>query len=348
MPQGRRKRLPHATQQVRAQASPARNAAGAAQAPPARNAAGAAQQATHRRQPTTTTKPKAQRPVAPGPSKPVPAELTLEGLASYKLASVEEFAVAGAWQKFLGAFGLRKTRSLEIEAEGVEVADLPLNQVLATIRQAFHDVGGPLESANLPLVQEGYEILNHYRDEVIRQLQQSSDDRPANIKPVEPQIYLLWKIYYLRGIRYIWNDSDTTAALLEATANAGANTSAGKPPTINTVTVAAPPPATATGDVKTLETNIQALQAQLDSLTKAMAGSGGAALTYAGATLRGIEFVSAFDRPLAFGYEPIAWNALKQLKKGDPDPNTGQLPKEDMVVFDRGLRKLCSETGVEP
>jgi hypothetical protein len=254
--------------------------------------------------------------------------------------------VAGAWQKFLGAFGLRKTRSLEIEAEGVEVADLPIDQVLATIRQACHDVGGPLGSANLSLVQEGYDILNHYRAAVISQLRESSGNGLANIEPVTPQIYLLWKVYYLRGIRYIWNDSDATAALLEATANLGA-TSGGAPSTINTITVAAPPPATATGDVKTLETEIQTLQARLDSLTKAIAG-GGAALTYAGATLRGIEFVSAFDRPLAFGYEPIAWNALKQLKKGDPDPNTGQPAKEDMVVFDRGLRKLCSETGVEP
>jgi hypothetical protein len=296
--------------------------------------------------PAATAKPKVQRPATSAPPTPMPAELTLEGLASYKLASVQEFAVAGAWQKFLGAFGLRKTRSLEIEAEGVEVADLPLNQVLASIRQACHDVRGPLGSANLLLVQEGYDILNHYRDAVISQLQESSSNGPVNIKPVNPQIYLLWKVYYLRGIRYIWNDSDATAALLEATANVGA-TSGGAPSTINTVTVAAPPPATATGDVKTLETEIQTLQARLDSLTKAIAG-GGAALTYAGATLRGIEFISAFDRPLAFGYEPIAWNALKQLKKGDPDPNTGQPAKEDMVVFDRGLRKLCSETGVEP
>jgi len=91
------------------------------------------------------------------------------------------------------------------------------------------------------------------------------------------------------------------------------------------------------------------LQAQLDSLTKAMAGSGGAALTYAGATLRGIEFVSAFDRPLAFGYEAIGWNVgLASVKKGDTDPQTGQPATEQKIEVTNDFRKLCTETGVEP
>src|SRR5262249_11093959 len=132
----------------------------------------------------------------PAGATPLPAPLMLEGLASYKLASVDEFAAAGAWQKFLSAFGWQKTRSLQIEAEGVEVADLPLDQVLSTISKICRDQTSRLANPNFGLLQEGYAILGTYKDDIQRELLKSTDTSQIAVKDVTPVIYLLWKVYY--------------------------------------------------------------------------------------------------------------------------------------------------------
>jgi hypothetical protein len=258
--------------------------------------------------------------VNPPASRDLPA-LSLAGLASYKLASADELQatwfVPSLWQSFLGSFGLRNTSSLEIEAEAVEIADLPLAQVLKTLHQACQDPNGILGASQIGLVQEAYEMLEAYNTELKEKLKKPLPD-------VNPQIYLIRKVYYLRGIRYIWKDSRTTAALLEAAKNTAPQPTA--PPTINTVTIANTPPTTtapaATSIGSEVQAQLDALKAEQAAQAKALASGTNAqfALSYAAATVRGIELVTAFDRPLAFWIRSDGVERSHTAKKRRDEP----------------------------
>jgi hypothetical protein len=279
----------------------------------------------------TKKKPAAANKPSPGGVNPPQSQdlpaLSLAGLASYKLASADELQatwfVPSLWQSFLGSFGLRNTSSLEIEAEGVEIAELPLDQVLKTLRQACLDPNSVLGTEQIDLLLYAYRMLANYN----QQLQKSVGH---GVPSISPEIYLLRRIYYLRGIRYIWKDSRTTAALLEAARNTAPQPTA--PPTINTVTIANTPPTTTASAATSIGSEVQAqldaLKAEQAAQAKALSSGTNAqfALSYAAATARGIELVTAFDRPLAFGYEALGWNWN---------------PLTDKNPYDKGLRKLC-------
>ncbi|MFO1129645.1 MAG: hypothetical protein U1E66_14565 [Rhodospirillales bacterium] len=78
------------------------------------------------------------------------APLALVGLPSYTLASVDNFSLAGtaptAFANFLAAIGWRQTSSLRVEAEGVEIADLPNDKFFAAISKACHEPGNPFSN----------------------------------------------------------------------------------------------------------------------------------------------------------------------------------------------------------
>ena len=123
----------------------------------------------------------------------------------------------------------------------------------------------------------------------------------------KPELYMMVAVYYLRGIRYIFSDTRAYAAELEAAANAKIP-AALQPPTVPNISmnVVTAPQGTTKPDAVTAQ--MLALQTQMDALRSAVMSNSNiqVAATYAHATARGIEFVDLFQRPLAFGYVPLA------------------------------------------
>ena len=148
----------------------------------------------------------------------------------------------------------------------------------------------------------GYNIMQNWWT------QRRDDARWGAIAGFDPRLYLIAKVYYLRGLRYIYNDTTASAATFTAALNtrlAATNT----PPA---ATAASPNPTLAVAN----DTNAD-LDARIAALTKAIGDMGdklasnnniNVGASAARATAEGVEIVQLFERPVAFGYEPLAEN----------------------------------------
>jgi hypothetical protein len=240
------------------------------------------------------------------------APLELAGLPSYSLGSIDNVTLAGSaptgFANFLATIGFRRSTSLNVEAEGVEVATLPADEFAAAIRKACTSSGNPFSDPQLAKAAMTFadaELYSHAKTR--HKAQQRPSDQSVAYRP---RLIMLRKVYYLRGIRYIFSDTRAYSALIEAAASGKIPTASQPPatPNISMNVVTAPQSGVQASNPDAMTTAMAALQSQIDSLRAAISSNANIQIagTYAHATARGIEFVELFQRPLAFGYTPIA------------------------------------------
>jgi hypothetical protein len=121
---------------------------------------------------------------------------------------------------------------------------------------------------------------------------------------------MLRKVFYLRGIRYIFSDTRAYSAILAAAAS-GKLPAAQQPPATPNISmsiVAAPQSGAQGSKPDAAAAQLAALQQQIDGLRAAISSTSNIQVsgTFARATARGIEFLDLFERPLAFDYVPVA------------------------------------------
>jgi len=261
-----------------------------------------------------------------------PGSLPLAAFPGYTLASVDQAGLAAflptAMASFLAALGLRETHYFRIQAEAVEVAELPFDAMLGEVAAACRRGSGVLAQggqAAAGVVSTAYDQLASWRGARVRAARRISEQAATEVPVVEPKIALVWRIFYLRGIRFVVEDSRvvTLAAQLALQNQFPAGVT---PPSVPQVTVAntfAPaaggPPQP--GNVAGQDAAIAALRTQIQDLQRAIGtgtgtGTGTAtqfAANLARAASQGIDLVQLFDRPLAFGYQAL----FADLRPGD-------------------------------
>jgi hypothetical protein len=222
-------------------------------------------------------------------------------------------AMPSAFANFFAAMGIRQSDALEIEAEGIEIADLPEESFASAIRAACNDPASIFHDRS-----RAYALLTLANGEL-----QKNSTGPS----YEPALYLLKRVYYLRGIRYILKDSRAYVALLEASSNAKIPSTA-PAPTLPAVSVNVVQPNQTSGTTQDETTaQLSALQNQIDSLRAALVNTSNQqfAGTFARATAQGIEFVDLFQRPMAFGYFPFG----------------------EKLEAEKGFSAFCADVGVQ-
>lgn len=287
-----------------------------------------------------------QAPTTP-PGEPASGggNLPLAAFPGYTLASIDQSALSAglptAWANFLGGFGLRRTSFLRMEAAGVEYADLPLDAALQAIGRACDQYGGYFGQGGTGPAADQLMIRG------LQKLEAYAGDRP-----VQPRLAVVTRIYYLRGVRFIIDDSRAAAAILQATLQnrlpagvtapaitnvtvqpAGGQGSGGSGGGSGGGTPSTAASASLSAKVDELNTTIQALRSAVASQTNA-----GLAGMAAHATARGVELVQAFERPLAFGYDAI-WTGRGTIQVDQPD---GRITRTN------GLNTLCQVGAMPP
>ena len=245
-------------------------------------------------------------------------------MPAYTLASVDQTAFAaffpGMVTSFFASMGLRSTSYLRLEAEAVEIAEVPFDEFRAIIYSACQadtsqtQFGGD-GRGGAGVVQAAVGQFEQWRGERITANSAGGWNASLPTASVEPYIGVLRRVFYLRGIRFIVEDSRAAAAFGQA---AIANTfpTGSQPISVPSVTVnansipaGAPAPAAgSTGAAIAAQTAmIAGLQAQIDQLRTGLATGSNAqiAASFARATAVGVELVQVFDRPLAFGYQAM-------------------------------------------
>jgi hypothetical protein len=267
--------------------------------------------------PETTPDKKDVPPLQPAGSEGL-APLALAGLPSYSLASIDNLSLAGTvptkFANFLAAIGWRETTSLRVEAEGVEIAKLPTDDFVAALNATCNR---PDSVFNNPrLARSSLELaIDELKGHAIKRREEAA--KQGIELPEKPvlRLYILREVYYLRGIRYIANNSKAYAMLVEAAARSGVKDAA-RPPTVPTIAmnVIQPTPTGSQGAPPATSADVAALQQQIDALRTAVSSNANIQVggTFARATARGIEFVELFQRPLAFGYVAL-------ISKNEPD-----------------------------
>ena len=234
--------------------------------------------------------------------------LELIGMPKYGLAAVDQGSLAAvvpaSLARFLAALGFSRSVNLTVEAVGLEMATLPLDTITSVVHDACVGGHGTMGNRGFGNVVQtaGYNIMQNWWT------QRRDDARWGAIAGFDPRLYLIAKVYYLRGLRYIYNDTTASAATFTAALNtrlAATNT----PPA---ATAASPNPTQAVAN----DTNAD-LDARIAALTKAIGDMGdklasnnniNVGASAARATAEGVEIVQLFERPVAFGYEPLAEN----------------------------------------
>jgi hypothetical protein len=267
--------------------------------------------------------------------------LPLAALPGYSLASVDQVSL-GAFvpevvASFFGALGLRQTSFLRMEAEGIEVAELPLADFLDALAQGC---SSPTVQARrnryADAVAVGYTLFHAQRD---RRLQEGS----SNTAVPDTSMLIMRRVFYMRGVRFIVSDSRVgTAALQAATRSTipSGNTPMQLPGvTVNTnvapVTQGTPAAGSPAEAAAANAAAITALQGQMEQLRGAIASGGNTqiSLGLARAAGTGIELVQLFDRPLAFGYQAVEIDAKVTPPVGDKPASAP------------GLAPLCALAG---
>lgn len=269
-----------------------------------------------------------QLPAAAADAPPAEA-LALAALPGFTLAATDGATLGGVLPgptaSLAAALGLRQQRGLRLEAEGVELAELPLDQIRAIVAAACggdpgRSVFGGDGAGGHGLVALGYAILDQQRGE---------RGPAARAAAPQPILALLRRVVYLRGVRFVVTDRLVASALLQAAAPApAAEDGAPVPlPALRTRADAARAP----GDARAAETAaaLAALQDQIEQLRGALAAAGGAQLGigFVRAAATGIELVQLFDRPLAFGYQAVFVDARRDRQApASPDNLDGLRP----------------------
>ncbi len=261
--------------------------------------------------------------------------LELAGLPKYTLSALDQGGLAGAvpqaFASFFAALGFTKSQYLTVEAVGIEMAELPLDTFGNVIARACSGSGGVFGSAN----REAF-AARAFNAAYAQWLGKGLDTR------FKPQLVIPRKIYYLRGIRYIYNDSSAVAAALSAAFTnhfpAGVT-----PPTSPTLPAPAPAGGVAPGGPQAAsQAQIDALRQQIADLQKAVTSATGTGIagSFARATAVGVEMVDLFDRPVAFGFEPIA-EEYSLTWRERPDGRGGML--RDPEISAGAIGKFCAD-----
>lgn len=285
----------------------------------------------------TTTGVAFYRQEADTAKKPVPEGApSLVALPGYTLASVDQFSlglfVPDAILSFFGALGLRNTSFMRVEAEGVEAAELPMSDLVSAMQAACRE---PIvrDQRNAQAVSLAYDTLAQQRAARIR-----NGARAAEMKPV---LIMPRRVFYMRGIRFVIDNTRAMVVTAQAAVShpQPAGVTAPGLPAININNNVKPPddgktPAGGRGEAETGNAaRITAIQQQLDQLRTGLASGSNIQLaaSFARATATGVELVQLFDRPLAFGYQPVAVDA-------EVTPGVNGTPTSS-----RGLAPLCDQ-----
>lgn len=269
--------------------------------------------------------------------------LTIAAFPGYSLATVTQVSGAAfmpeAFATFLAGIGIRNTTSLEMEAIGVEMADVPLENAIAAIREACSAGGslggGGYNEAAWTLVQTAHYQLESWRAE--RGSQRGMWQAAA---PVDARMFVPWRIYYLRGIRFIIKDTYAVSAVAQAAARLSARAGAATPPPIQSVQVTNAPSAGAAEPA-----GAPGLLQQVEAMRTAIAGAGTPQFiaSLAQATARGVELVQLFDRPLAFGHQSF-WVPVQYQRGADGTAARD----ENGQRLTRGFEPVCAIARVAP
>lgn len=241
--------------------------------------------------------------------------LEIAALPKYTLASVDQAALSGAvpspTASFLASFGFTQSKYLTMEAVGVEIAELPVDTVTSIVQQACADPNSLFGSSGR---RDTVQRVGFYSMQAWWEVRkQDAEGKP--IADFKPQLYLLHKVLYMRGIRYIFNDQKAASAVLSAAlanqfpAGVTPPTAPAPPPPSPTPNAAPASDTTGTGNAA-LKAQIDALNAQIAALRSSTAQNGNTNIagSFARATAQGVELVELFERPMAFGYVAFAEN----------------------------------------
>lgn len=244
---------------------------------------------------------------------------TLAALPGYTLASVDQYTLAGlvpgTVASFFAALGLRHTSYLQMQAEGVEVAELPFVDLIDTLEQACRALAaGSRGLRYVRAVNFAYDTFAAQREDRLR-------NRLEPSAPVNPIFAVPRRVFYMRGVRFVIDDSRAAAAFAQAAVRNPLPTGASAVPlpavSIN-ANLAPPSNANAPGEAANAA-RITALQQQIDQLRSVLGN--GSNVQFAGsvarATATGVELVQLFDRPLAFGYQAFFVPAGVARVKGE-------------------------------
>jgi hypothetical protein len=256
--------------------------------------------------------------------------LEIATLPKYTLASVDQAALSGAvpspMASFLASLGFIQSKYLTMEAIGIEIAELPVDTFAEAVQSACSDpqsVFGPTKRDRVQRI--GYNAMYAW-------YLKREQDAGEKIAPFAPQLYLLHKLYYMRGIRYIFNDQKAASAVLSA-ALANEFPAGVTSPTAPAVPLPSPTPSaapagdtTGTGNAA-LKAQIDALNAQVAAIRTTQNSNTNVAGSFARATTQGVELVELFDRPVAFGYVAFA-NDLKCEPNEQCSWGIGELSKD--------------------
>jgi hypothetical protein len=254
-------------------------------------------------------------------------------LPRFSLASIDQAALAGsiptALASFFAAFSTTATKNLTLEAIGVEIAELPLDTFSAKVAQACDDptsVFGNITNRNR-LHAVGYKAMKTWWQR--RQAETGSE----KIAKYDPRLFLIRRVFYARGINFVYHDTNATAVAFRAAFNAQLPAgvtppAAPTPPTATTPTLTDPTGAIATGAAATAA--LKSVMADVAAMKTALAGANiGIGASFGRATARGIEITELFENPLAFGYDAL----VSELSKPDA---TGH------ISDDKGIGDLCN------
>jgi hypothetical protein len=243
-------------------------------------------------------------------------DLELLGMPKYTVAAFDQGGLSGAgstpFASFFASLGFSRSQYLTVEPTAIQIAELPIDTIGDIVARRCRGGSGVLGNpARRDTVQRaGYGALQVYAEA----------RRQAGGKEFDPQLFLLRRVFYLRGIRYIFNDGSVASAVMGAAFDP--RLGPGVSPPAAPVPPATPPPS---GGAPATAADVTALKAQVDAVNKQLADlkaalpagpNAGFAGSFAHATARGIELVQIFDRPLAFGYEPFAETMRIDAKTG--------------------------------
>ena len=245
----------------------------------------------------------------------------LSAIPGYNLASVDQASLAGTlptpFATLLGAIGFTQSKSMTMEAKGVEIADMPVDSFGDTLRKACAP-GGPLGNAAVRdyLHTRGWHDL--YPGYKLRQ----QDAGTTKIAPFRPSVLLVRRVWYMRGINYVFSDDKAAAAALTAAINTRLAATASPPAVLGLPDLKG----VAAADLPKLAALLNEINAQLANASPA-GTTAGIRASVSRATSQGITFTEAFDRPLAFAYDAIA----REIKVDDSGRSSG------------GLSDICNE-----
>ena len=254
--------------------------------------------------------------------------LEISALPKYTLASVDQAALSGAVPtaaaSFFASLGFTQSKYLTLEAIGVEIAELPADTFAHVVRTACTAGTGTFgDAAERDVVQGvGYNSMRAWWQ------QRQSDAGSKPIAPFAAQLYLLHKVFYMRGIRYIFNDEKAASAVLGASL-ANQFPTGVTPPPAPTPAAPAPTPAGTGAGATELQAQMTALAQQINGLKNALPANTNTNIagSYARATAQGVEMVDLFERPVAFGYVAFAEN-LSPAANGQWQGGIGEFCKD--------------------